>query len=70
MNCDRTKEEIGYLKMFTTLMYATLVSLASWTVNNINFTMATFWISILALLILLAIIVILNISTYKLIKTL
>ena len=70
MNCDRTNEEIGYLKMFTTLMYATLVSLASWTVNNINFTMATFWISILVLLILLAIIVILNISTYKLIKTL
>ena len=67
MNCDKTKEEIGYLKMFTTLMYATLVSLALWTVN---FTMATFWISILALLILLAIIVILNISTYKLIKTL
>lgn len=70
MNCDRTKEEIGYLKMFITLMYATLVSLASWTVNNINFTTATFWISILVLLILLAIIVILNISTYKLIKTL
>ena len=70
MNCDRTKEEIGYLKMVVTLAYATLVLLASWTVDNINFTMATFWISILVLLILLAIIVIPNISTYKLIKTL
>ena len=70
MNCDRTKEEIGYLKMVVTLAYATLVSLLSWFFNNINFSSLRFHVAIVALFILLAIITMLNISTYKLIKTL
>lgn len=70
MNCDRTKEEIRYLKMVATLAYATLVSLLSWFFNNINFSSLRFQVAIVALFILLAIITMLNISTYKLIKTL
>lgn len=70
MNCDRTKEEIGHLKMVVTLLYATFIPLLSWVFNNVDFASLRFKVAILALFILLAIIAILNISTYKLIKTL